>query len=235
MSRKFRYTIAPGYGPKNSMAASDTIRVVIPVNKDEIYEDARVMLHKFGDARLTAENEYHIHVVQADDLDEDTRLFDRYYARAYKDAIMACMAYYHANTTNTGSYINITPPETHFPHHQNFSASREKIIDVESNDDWVLQLTNELAQQADDDSIQVEYLYAIGLLMPTTWQTETYETLCDNVYDYILFSIVADFLKVTEPREYGFYKEEAVKYRIFIKDALEARKPFTRYTEIKPY
>jgi hypothetical protein len=46
---------------------------------------------------------------------------------------------------------------------------------------------------------------------------------------------VADFLKVTEPREYGFYKEEAQKYRIYIKDALEARKPFTRYIEIKPY
>jgi hypothetical protein len=232
MSRTFRYAIAPGYGPKNSMAASDTIRVVIPVNKDEIYEDARVMLHKFGDARLTAENEYHIHVVQADDMDEDTRLFDRYYARAYKDAVMACMAYYHGNTTNTGSHISITPPETRFPRQADITY-RERVIDVESNDDWTLQLTNDLAQQADNN--EVEYLYAIGLMMPTTWQEEVYETLCDNVYDYILFSIVADFLKVTEPREYGFYKEEAVKYRIYIKDALEARKPFTRYTEIKPY
>ena len=232
MSRTFRYAIAPGYGPKNSMAASDTIRVVIPVNKDEIYEDARVMLHKFGDARLTAENEYHIHVVQADDMDEDTRLFDRYYARAYKDTIMACMAYYHGNTTNTGSHISITPPETRFGRYD-YGAEKNKIIDVESNDDWTLQLTNDLAQQADNN--EVEYLYAIGLMMPTTWQEEVYETLCDNVYDYILFSIVADFLKVTEPREYGFYKEEAVKYRIYIKDALEARKPFTRYTEIKPY
>lgn len=234
MSRTFRYIygVAPGYGPKNSMAASDTIKVVIPVNKDEIYEDARVMLHKFGDARLTAENEYHIHVVQADDLDEDTRLFDRYYARAYKDAVMACMAYYHGNTTNTGSHISITPPETRFPRQADITC-RNRVIDVESNDDWTLQLTDDLAQQADNNA--VEYLYAIGLMMPTTWQVEVYETLCDNVYDYILFSIVADFLKVTEPREYGFYKDEAVKYRIFIKDALEARKPFTRYTEIKPY
>lgn len=232
MSRTFRYIygVAPGYGPKNSMAASDTIRVVIPVNKDEIYEDARVMLHKFGDARLTAENEYHIHVVQADDLDEDTRLFDRYYARAYKDAVMACMAYYHTAVANTGSRISLTPTLTQFSH-ADYGA--EKNINVESDDDWTLQLTDDLAQQADNN--EVEYLYAIGLMMPTTWQEEVYETLCDNVYDYILFSIVADFLKVTEPREYGFYKEEAMKYRIYIKDALEARKPFTRYTEIKPY
>lgn len=232
MTRRFRYGVAPGFGPKNSMAAWDTIKVVIPINKDEIYEDARVMLHKFGDARLTSENEYHIHVVQADDMDEDTRLFDRYYARAYKDAVMACMAYYHAAVANTGSHISITPPVTQFGQYDN-AAVRDREIHVESDDDWTLQLIEGLSHQADNNN--VEYLYAIGLMMPSTWQTEVYETLCDNVYDYILFSIVSDFLKVTEPREYGFYKEEAAKYRIFIKDALEARQPFTRYTEIKPF
>lgn len=229
MSRRFRYAVAPGYGPKNSMAAHDTIKVVIPVNKDEIYEDARVMLHKFGDARLNAENEYHIHVVQADDLDEDTRLFDRYYSRAFKDAVTACMAYYRTAASNTGSYINILPQVTTFDNY----IGQDKDIDIESNDDWTLTLTNQLSENAGNNN--VEYLYAIGLMMPSTWQTEVYEPLCDNVYDYILFSIVADFLKLTEPREYSFYKEEAAKYRVWIKDALEMRKPFTRYIEIKPF
>lgn len=229
---RYYYETAPGWGEKNAMAASDTIKVVIPVSKDDIYEDARVMLHKFGDARLNSENEYHIHAVQADDMDEDTMLFDRAYSRAYKDAIMACMAYYRTDVTNTGSHINLTPPVTQFAHNDNM-ASRNKTINVESDDDWTLQLTNEMSQAASNNN--VEYLYAIGLMMPNTWQTEVYETLCDNVYDYILFSVVADFLKLTEPREYGFYKEEAAKYRTFIKDALEARKPFTRYIEIKPY
>lgn len=178
MSRTFTYGIAPGYGEKNSMAASDTIEVNIPVNKCCIYEDARAILHKFGDSRLTEENGYHINTVQADDLDEDTRLFDRSFMRAYKDAVAACSAY-----------------------------RRE----------------------------DVEYVNDIGLLMPSTWQEELTDTLIDNVHDYILFSIVADFLKITEPREYTFYKEEAAKFRIQIKDVLESRKPFTRYTEIKPF
>lgn len=230
---RYRYGVAPGYGPKNSMAAWDTVKVVIPINKDEIYEDARVMLHKFGDARLNADNEYHIHVVQADDMDEDTRLFDRYYARAYKDAVMTCMAYYHTAVANTGSRISLTPTLTQFSH-ADYGAEKNRTINVESDDAWTLQLIDDM-QQAAGGVNDAEYLYAIGLLMPTTWQDEVYETLCDNVYDYILFSIVADFLKLTEPREYGFYREEAAKYRIWIKDALEMRKPYTRYTEIKPF
>ena len=228
--RTFTYTIAPGWGEKNAMAADDTIPVVIPINKDEIYEDARVMLHKFGDARLTSENAYHISVVQADDLDEDTRLFDRFYARAFKDAVMACIAYHKTNATNHGSHISLTP--TLVTASANM-AELNKRIDIESDDDWTLQLIDGLAQVADNND--VDYLYAIGLMMPNTWREDVIDTLCDNVYDYILFSIVADFLKLTEPREYAFYKEEAAKYRTFIKDALEARKPFTRYIEIKPY
>lgn len=231
--RRFYYAVAPGWGWKNAMAACDVIKVVIPVSKDDIYEDARVMLHKFGDARLNSENEYHISVVQADDLDEDVRIFDRAYSRAFKDAVMACMAYYHTAVTNTGNHISITPPVTQFAPSDN-AASRGKTINVESDDNWTLQLVDDLSQMAGEAN-DVEYLYAIGLMMPNTWQTEVYNTLCDNVYDYILFSVVADFLKMTEPHEYAFYKEEAAKYRIYIKDALEARKPFTRYIEIKPY
>lgn len=211
------------------MNAHDTVKVVIPVNKDEVYEDARVMLHKFGDARLTAENEYHIHVLQADDLDEDTRLFDRSFARAFKDAVTACMAYYRTAVANTG-YINILPSLVTF----DASAEQIKPMQVESDSSWTLQLVHDM-QQAAGGIDNVEYLYAIGLMMPSTWKPDVYDALCDNVYDYILFSIVADFLKLTEPREYGFYREEAAKYRIWIKDALEMRKPYTRYTEIKPF
>lgn len=228
MTGRITHAVAPGYGEKNSMNAKDTIRVLIPVNKDEIYEDARVALHKFGDARLTAENEYHISVVQADDLDEDTRLFERSYKRAFKDAAMACMAYYGTSVSNKG-YISITPDLIHFVN----DGKMEKDINVNSDSGWTLQLVDELSGQSDGSG--AEYLFAIGLMMPTTWNEGVYQTLCDNIHDFILFSIVSDFLKITEPREYAFYKDEAAKYRVFIKDALEARKPFTRYVEIKPF
>ena len=235
--RTFRYTYtpAPGWGPKNSMAAWDTIKVVIPISKDEIYEDARVALHKFGDARLTAENEYHIHVVQADDMDEDVRLFERSFSRAFKDAVTACMAYYHTAVANKTGYIRILPNIVNFgANPTTYHDENKKDMEVQSDDDWTLQLTDDM-RQASGDQNDTDYLYAIGLLMPSTWRTDVYESLCDNVYDYILFSIIADFLKLTEPREYGFYKEEADKYRIWIKDALEMRQPFTRYIEIKPF
>lgn len=225
---RITYAVAPGYGDKNSMNAEDTYRIIIEINKDDIYDDARAMLHKFGDARLTAENDYHISVLQADDLDEDSKLFERSFKRAFYDAAMACMAYYKALASNKG-YIYFTPNRLEFDRH----SKNTQDFDVRSDSDWTLQLVNELQQQADESD--TEYLYAIGLMMPSTWQKETYRTLCDNVHDYILFSIVADFLKITEPREYGFYKEEAQKYRVFIKDALEAREPYTRYTEIKPF
>jgi hypothetical protein len=232
MSRRFTYGIAPGYGEKNAMAAEDTIEITIGVNKDEIYDDARVMLHKFGDARLTAENDYHIHVVQADDMDEDTMLFERSYARAFRDAVTACMAYYPIAASNKTGYIDIIPPEVHF----GADDKNSRPLTVEASGRWRLFFDGLQNHAHQMDSVNdTDFLYAINLLMPTTWRKEIYESLCDNVYDFILFSIVADFLKLTEPREYGFYKEEAQKYRIWIKDALEMRNPFTRYTEIKPF
>lgn len=230
MSRRFRYYVAPGWGKKNSMAAWDTIQVVIPINKDEVYEDARVILHKYGDARLTSENEYHIHVAQADDMDEDTLLFDRMFARGFKDATTACMAYIKTAASNTG-YINISPSVT------TFTASEDaaKNLEVEASGDWTLTLTDELAQRADSSVNKVEYLYAIGLMMPSTWRNEVYESLCDNVYDLILFTIVSNFLKIVNPQEYRVYEEMRQMARIYVKDALEMREPFTRYIEIKPF
>lgn len=232
--RKFRYIygVAPGYGEKNAMVPQDDIEIAIGVNKDEIYEDARVMLHKFGDARLTAENDYHTHVVQADDMDEDTMLFERSFIRAFRDAVTTCMAYYPIAASNKTGYIDIIPPEVHFAADDKGS----KPLQVESTDRWRLCLDDvQYNAQQIDSSSDTDFIYAIDLLMPATWRKEIYDSLCDNVYDYILFSIVADFLKLTEPREYGFYREEAQKYRIWIKDALEMRNPFTRYIEIKPF
>ena len=123
------------------------------------------MLHKFGDARLTAENDYHIHVLQADDMDEDTMLFERSYARAFRDAVTACMAYYPIAASNKTGYIDIIPPEVHFSANETGS----KPLTVEASGRWRLFFEGLQNHAHQMDSVNdTDFLYAISARTATS-------------------------------------------------------------------
>lgn len=215
-------------GINNTMVWRGPQRYSIVVDKNTIYQTARAILHKFGDTRLTEENYYHIHTVQADDMSEDVLLFDNSFGAAFRDLKKCCQAYLRGSGTNT-SGIRFIPNPTLL----GVSAGSQTDFVVDADGDWTLSYN-----QVSGGTIEhphSEYLFVIALLMPHTWQTEVYDSLVQNANDFVLWYIVSDFLRIVEPREYPEYKRLALEARRTVKKNLDTRKPYTDYIEVKPF
>lgn len=215
-------------GISNTMVWHGPLNRIIVIDKNEIYNTARAILHKFGDTRLTDDNYYHINTVQADDLPEDVLLFEQSFNAAFKDAKKACQAYLRGDGSNKDG-IRFVPNPTLVG--ENGGDATGFIVDADGN--WTLtyeQVTGETPEHP-----EAEYLFVIALHMPHTWMKDIYDSLVQQANDYVLWSIVSDFLRIVEPREYPEYKRMAMDARRNIKKHLDARRPYTDYIEIKPF
>lgn len=215
----------------NSMVFRHPTRRMIVIDKNEIYDDARVVLHKFGDARLTDDNYYHINTVQADDLPEDVKLFDKFFMKAFRNTIATCLAYYRASARKEGQGdIELIPDEVLFVARAVSEQTKQVLVDTD--EDWTITLSETIGESEEP---QEQYVYGIGLNMPHTWDPNIFPSIVEEANNYILWSIVSDFLKITEPREYGEYYKMADDAKHQLKILLDSRRPFTQYIEQTPF